>query len=57
MSETKNIASKLIGLTVQTDGRGKINIPEKGIEIETIKEGEPTISIPLVPNRERDMGR
>jgi len=52
-----NGASKVVGIKVKTDGKGKVVLPDKGFEIEGIQPGEQTISIPLVPNKEREDGR
>lgn len=52
--EATNGASKVVGIKVKTDSRGKIVLPERGIEIKGIQPGEPTISIALIKNKERD---
>lgn len=56
MSDKKGATSGTViiaGMEFETDERNKVK-PEGKVEIKGIQPGEPTISIPLVPNKERE---
>ena len=60
MSDKKGATSGAViiaGMKFETDERNKVKTegkPEGKVEIKGIQPGEPTIPIPLVPNKERE---